>query len=222
MGFQHDLEQAFGLRNVQFTTNLSKEELFHEALRSDRGRIRPDGSDDEPKALATKLGVKGPLVFYTDPDRAPVGRSRTPSASPGRRSKRRCGGRPTSRSSTRPSTRPCSSGSRSTSNAEARALYVKDVFAATDPEYAVPYRFVGEYATHALFAHNMFPKNVRGVVNEDAKRWTMLNVPSFRCVTRARRRRAPSAPSSSTSRTGSASCRVARTTAGWSRRRCSR
>jgi phosphoenolpyruvate carboxykinase (ATP) len=43
----------------------------------------------------------------------------------------------------------------------------------------VPYRFVGEYATHAMFVHNMFPKDISGVENEDGKRWTMLNVPSF-------------------------------------------
>ncbi|MGB1876688.1 MAG: phosphoenolpyruvate carboxykinase (ATP), partial [Rhodospirillaceae bacterium] len=47
--------------------------------------------------------------------------------------------------------------------------------------YAVPYRFVGEYATHAMFAHNMFPKSLGGVEDVEGKRWTMLNVPSFRC-----------------------------------------
>src|SRR4029453_14760026 len=67
MGFQHDLEQALGLKNVQYKANLSKEDLFQEALRNDRGRIRPNGPDDEPKAWATKLGVKGPLVYYSDP-----------------------------------------------------------------------------------------------------------------------------------------------------------
>src|SRR5262249_36325966 len=51
----------------------------------------------------------------------------------------------------------------------------------TDPEYAVPYRFVGEYATHALFVDNMFPKTLRGISGEAEKRWTMLNVPSFHC-----------------------------------------
>ena len=61
-------------------------------------------------------------------------------------------------------------------------LYVQDVYAGHDPEYAVPYRFVGEYATHALFARNMFPKDVSGIADAEAKRWTMLNVQSFRCV----------------------------------------
>ncbi|MGH7225314.1 MAG: phosphoenolpyruvate carboxykinase (ATP) [Gemmataceae bacterium] len=52
----------------------------------------------------------------------------------------------------------------------------------SDPSFAVPYRFVGEYATHAMFAHNMFPKDLPGVKDADARRWTMLNVPSFVCV----------------------------------------
>ena len=31
------------------------------------------------------------------------------------------------------------------------------------------------------FAHNMFPKSVPGIEDADGKRWTMLNVQSFRC-----------------------------------------
>jgi len=45
-------------------------------------------------------------------------------------------------------------------NARKSTLYVKDVFMGSDPAFAVPYRFVGEYATHAMFAHNMFPKDL--------------------------------------------------------------
>ena len=66
-------------------------------------------------------------------------------------------------------------------NAKQATLYVKDVYCGSDPEYAVPYRFVGEYATHAFFAHNMFPKGIDGVEDEAGKRWTMLNAPSFHC-----------------------------------------
>jgi len=55
------------------------------------------------------------------------------------------------------------------------------VYCGVDPDYAIPYRFVGEYASHAMFAHNMFPKNLTSVTNEDEKRWTMLNVPSYHC-----------------------------------------
>jgi len=66
-------------------------------------------------------------------------------------------------------------------NDKQATLYVKDVFMGSDPGFAVPYRFVGEYATHAMFVHNMFPKNLPGVQDVDARRWTMLNVPSFVC-----------------------------------------
>ena len=45
----------------------------------------------------------------------------------------------------------------------------------------MPYRFVGEYATHAMFAHHMFPKDLK-TRDVEARRWTMLNVPSFTCV----------------------------------------
>jgi phosphoenolpyruvate carboxykinase (ATP) len=67
MGFQEDLKRQFGLDPASYKANLSKEELFHEALENDRGCIREGGSDDEHKAYATKLGVDGPLVYYTDP-----------------------------------------------------------------------------------------------------------------------------------------------------------
>ncbi|MGI9301710.1 MAG: phosphoenolpyruvate carboxykinase (ATP), partial [Gammaproteobacteria bacterium] len=60
-------------------------------------------------------------------------------------------------------------------------LYVKDVYCGWDQSYAIPYRFVGEYATHAFFADNMFASGVEGIDDGAAKRWTMLNVPSFRC-----------------------------------------
>ncbi|MEZ6020130.1 MAG: hypothetical protein R3F17_08520 [Planctomycetota bacterium] len=46
-------------------------------------------------------------------------------------------------------------------------------------KYAVPFRFVAEYATHAMSVHNMFPKGIPGVAGEDGKRWTLLNVPSY-------------------------------------------
>ena len=67
MGYQEDLSRQFGLENVTYKANLSKEELFHEAIANDRGRVREGGSDDEQKAFPTKLGVNGPLVYYTDP-----------------------------------------------------------------------------------------------------------------------------------------------------------
>ena len=67
MSFQDDLRDLLGIDSVQYKYNLSKEELFHEAIANDRGRIREGGGDDEQKAHATALGVDGPLVYTTDP-----------------------------------------------------------------------------------------------------------------------------------------------------------
>ena len=67
MDFQSTLKDKFGLDTVDYHYRLPKETLFGEALAHDRGRIRADGPDNEPKAYATKLGVEGPLVYYTDP-----------------------------------------------------------------------------------------------------------------------------------------------------------
>ena len=61
------LEKLLGLKTVTYKINLSKEELFHEAIAHDRGRVAKDGPSDAQKAYPTKLGVKGPLVYYTDP-----------------------------------------------------------------------------------------------------------------------------------------------------------
>ena len=174
------LKQLFGLESVTYKVDLSKEELFHEAIAHDRGRVRLDGPDDEQKAFPTALGVNGPLVYYTDPT---------------------CTGRPVQdtfavawpdfeeRIWWKPDFKKFDPEKYEGLlkrvvehlNAKRATLYVKNVYCGTDPAYAAPYCFVGEYATHAMFAHNMFPKGLQGVANEDAKRWTMLNVPSFRC-----------------------------------------
>jgi phosphoenolpyruvate carboxykinase (ATP) len=180
MGFEQDLKQLFGLKSVTYKANLSKEELFHEAIANDRGRIRKDGPDDEQKAYPTKLGIDGPLVYYTDPT---------------------CTGRPVQdtfgvawpevedkvwwkddfKRFDPTKFKALLERVADHLNARKSTLYVMDVFAGSDPEYAVPYRFVGEYATHAMFAHNMFPKGISGVKDADDKRWTLLNVPSFHC-----------------------------------------
>jgi phosphoenolpyruvate carboxykinase (ATP) len=180
MTFQADLEKLFGLKDVKYKHNLSKEELFHEAIKNDRGRVKRGGPSDAQKAFPTKLGVKGPLVYYTDPD---------------------CTGRRTKdtyavkwpevadqiwfKADLNPYDPAKYQGllERVVAhlNAKKATLYVQDVFMGSDPAFAVPYRFVGEYATHAMFAHNMFPKNLAGVKDVDARRWTMLNAPSFVC-----------------------------------------
>ena len=179
MSFQADLEQLFGLNNVSYKYNLGKDELFHEGIANDRGRVRHDGPDDEQKAFATSLGVNGPLVYYSDPDctgrrtkdtfavawpevedeiwfKADLGRY-DPAKYEGLLKR-----------------------VVAHLNEKAGTLYVKDVFMGADPDFAIPYSFVGEFATHAMFAHNMFPKDL-DVSDAESRRWTMLNVPSFVC-----------------------------------------
>ena len=181
MTFQAYLEKLFGLKTVQYKYELSKEELFHQAIANDRGRVKRNGPSDAQKAFPTKLGVKGPLVYYTDPD---------------------CTGRRTKdtfavkwpevadeiwfKADLGPYDPEKYEGLLQRViqhlNDKKATLYVKDVFMGSDADFAVPYRFVGEYATHAMFVHNMFPKNLHGVKDVDSRRWTMLNVPSFVCV----------------------------------------
>ncbi|MGB1563333.1 MAG: phosphoenolpyruvate carboxykinase (ATP) [Sinimarinibacterium flocculans] len=181
MTFQADLEKLLGLKTVTYKHNLDKEALFSEAIANDRGRVRRDGPSNEQKAYPTKLGVKGPLVYYTDPD---------------------CTGRRTKdtyavkwpevadeiwfKADLNPYDPAQYEGLLQRViqhlNDKQATLYVKDVFMGSDPDFAVPYRFVGEYATHAMFVHNMFPKDLQGVRDVDARRWTMLNAPSFVCV----------------------------------------
>ena len=174
------LENLLGLKTVNYKYGLSKEELFHEAIRNDRGRVRRDGPSNEQKAFPTKLGVNGPLVYYTDPE---------------------CTGRRTKDTYAvkwpevaekiwfKADLNPYDPDKYQSLlkrviahlNDKKATLYVKDVFMGSDAGFAVPYRFVGEYATHAMFVHNMFPKNLQGVKDGEARRWTMLNVPSFVC-----------------------------------------
>jgi phosphoenolpyruvate carboxykinase (ATP) len=180
MNFRGALERNLGLTSVNYKYNLSKDQLFHEAIENDRGRVREDGPDNEQKSYPTKLGVEGPLMFYTDPT---------------------CTGRPVNdtfavawpevesevwwKDNMQPFDPDKYEGllKRVIQHVNERGgnLYVQAVYAGADPAYSVPYRFVGEYATHAMFAHNMFPKKVDGIENEEEKRWTMLNIQSFRC-----------------------------------------
>lgn len=179
--FRADLDRLLGLKSVSFRYGLSKEELFEAAIAHDRGRVKKGGGFNDQKAFPTKLGVKGPLVFYTDPE---------------------CTGRPVKdtfavawpevendvwwKADVQKFDPQKFMGLLGRVvehlNQKKATLYVKDVFAGTDPAYAVPYRFVGEFATHAMFAHNMFPKSVAVPKDVEARRWTMLNVPSFQCV----------------------------------------
>ena len=179
MDFRAALKQQFGLDGVDYHYNLDKAALFHEAIANDRGRVTRDGPDDAQKAFPTKLGVDGPLVFYTDPD---------------------CTGRPVAdtfavawpeladtiwwkkdfKQFDPAKFEPLLARVIEHLNAKQARLYVQDVFCGWDPAYSVPYRFVGEYATHAMFCKNMFASDV-DVADPESKRWTLINVPSFRC-----------------------------------------
>src|SRR5699024_1491425 len=61
-----------------------------------------------------------------------------------------------------------------------KTLFVQDVYCGHDPAFAVPYRVVSEYASHALFASHMFADDL-ALPDAADRRWTLLNVPSFHC-----------------------------------------
>lgn len=178
--FRADLERLLGLKSVSYKYNLSKEELFHEAVQNDRGRVRKDGPSSEQKCYPTKLGVKGPLVYYTDPectgrrvkDTYAVGWPEIDGVIWWKADMQKYDPAKYEGLLKRVVEHV---------NAKKAQLYVKDVFVGADPGFAIPYRFVGEYAVHAMFAHNMFPKDLVGVRDIASRRWTMLNVPSFVC-----------------------------------------
>ena len=173
------LASKFGLTNVRLHYGLSQVELFRAAIANDRGRVELDGPDDAQKAYPTALGEDGPLMYYSDPT---------------------CTGRPVQDTFAvawpelvdeiwwKPDFKQFDPtkyealldrviAHLNETNAE---LYSTDVFCGWDPKFAMSYRFVGEYATHAYFANIMFPKNVRNDLDVNDG-WTMINVPSFRC-----------------------------------------
>jgi len=174
------LAAQLGLDSVEIRYGLSQDELFVAALAHDRGRIRPDGPDDEPKAHGTSLGLDGPLVYYSDPS---------------------CTGRPVQDTFAvardeiadeiwwKPDFQrfepdhfgPLLERVVAHLNERRATLFTTDVFCGADPDFAIPYRFVGEYATHAYFANIMFPSDIVADADRDEVGWTMLNVPSFEC-----------------------------------------
>ena len=180
MDYRADLERLFGLKSVNYKYGLSKEELFSEAIANDRGRVRAGGSSDEQKAYATKLGVAGPLVYYTDPD-CTGRRVKDTFAVAWPEVEHTIWWKPDLQRYDPEKYQGLLKRVVEHLNTKNATLYVKDVFVGSDPSYAIPYRFVGEYATHATFAHNMFPKDMQGVSDAEERRWTMLNSPSFTC-----------------------------------------
>ena len=155
------LETTFGLAGVELRYGLSQDELFHEAIAHDRGRVEIDGSDDAQKAFATSLGVDGPLVYFSDPE---------------------CTGRPvkdtycvnrpgtTSRVWWKDGFAKFDADAFDTLlprvidhlNERQRHLYVADVFCGWDPTFAEPYRFVGEFAPTPTSATSCFRSRPRG------------------------------------------------------------
>ena len=178
MNIDQQLEAQFGLTTPNQRVGLSQDELFNAAIENDRGRVSIDGGTDEQKAYPTALGVDGPLVYYTDPE---------------------CTGRPVNDTFAvaRPEVvdtvwwKPGFAQFDPAAfdellprviehlNQREATLYVTDVFCGWDPEYSEPYRFVGEYATHAYFCNIMFPKNVRDDSDRAGAGWTIINAPSF-------------------------------------------
>ena len=180
MDHREQLETLLGLKGVDYRYQLSKDELFDEALAQDRGRVRADGGADDTKAFASALGKQGPLFYYTDPDCT------------GRRVKDTFAVAWPEVESTvwfkndlqrydPDKYQLLRKEVVEHLNAKKARLYVQDVFVGSDPGYSLPYRFVGEFATHAIFANNMFPKGVDGVKDPEGRLWTMLNAPTFTC-----------------------------------------
>lgn len=174
------LGARFGLDSVDIRAGLTQDELFAAAIAGDRGRTRIDGGEHDQKAFATALGTDGPLIFYSDPT---------------------CTGRPVqdtfavawpevvddvwwkSDFNQFDADRFPALLERVLAhlNKEQATLYTADVFCGWDPEFAIPYRLISEYATHAFFANIMFPKGVRDDADRESVGWSMINVPSFRC-----------------------------------------
>ena len=174
------LSRAFGLSGPELAIGMTQDQLFEAAVENDLGRVDPDGPRDSHKAFATALGTEGPLVYYTDPA---------------------CTGRPVDDTFCvdRPSVTdevwwkdgfskfdPAAFDELlprvvAHLNAERPTLYVTDLFCGWDKEFAEPFRFVGEYASHAYFCNVMFPSAVRDDSDREARGWTLINVPSFMC-----------------------------------------
>ncbi|MBJ69071.1 MAG: phosphoenolpyruvate carboxykinase (ATP) [Acidimicrobiaceae bacterium] len=173
-----ELSDQFGLTSVSLEYGLSQDELFFAAIENDRGRVDPDGDSNQQKAFQTALGVDGPLVYYTDP--SCTGRPVTDTFAVARDSvintvwwKDGFGQFPPEKfDELLPRVVEHL-------NQKEAVLYVTDVFCGWDPEFSEPYRFIGEYATHAYFCNIMFPKDVRDDSDRRSSGWTILNVPSF-------------------------------------------
>ncbi|MGI9607991.1 MAG: phosphoenolpyruvate carboxykinase (ATP), partial [Acidimicrobiales bacterium] len=175
---QAELADQFGITTPNLRVGLSQDDLFHAAIANDRGRVHLDGGFDDQKAFPTSLGVDGPLVYLSDPT---------------------CTGRPLADTfcvareevldtvwwkhgfaKMDPATfDDLFARVIDHLNQKQATLYVTDVFCGWDPNYSEPYRFVGEFATHAYFCNILFPSEVRDDSDRPETGWTIVNVPSF-------------------------------------------
>ncbi len=170
-----------GIESSNIQHNLSKSQLFRAAIRYDRGRTSAGGGFDEQKAFATEIGEKGPLIFLTDPqctgrpvdDTYAVGWPEVESKIWWKDSLKQFDPDNYEQLLARVITHL---------NQYTGPLYVQDVVVGQDESYAIPYRFVGQYATHAYFTCNMFVTDpVKVAAAQRSKRWTMLNVQTYEC-----------------------------------------
>jgi phosphoenolpyruvate carboxykinase (ATP) len=180
MTIAQDLETVLGLKNCTLKSNLEKVQLFHEAIANDRGRTKKGGAYTEQKAFMTKLGEKGPLVYYTDPDSTGRRVNDTFAAAYSECEEKVWWKGDFSKFDPE-KYEALLARVVAWLNEQKATLYTQDLYAGTDAAYSIPFRFVGQYATHAMFARIMFSKNVQGIANAEGKRWTMLNAPLFHC-----------------------------------------
>ncbi len=57
------LEQKLGLKGQTYKVNLSKKELFHEAIANDRGRVELDGPDNQKRPSRLNLETRDRWSF---------------------------------------------------------------------------------------------------------------------------------------------------------------
>ncbi len=181
MDIGQTLQKDWGLSCSTIHHNLGKPELFRAALKYDAGRIRLGGGHQDRKAYATQLGEAGPLIFLTDPectgrpvdDTFAVAWPEIESDIWWKNSLKRYDPDQYERLLARVIAHL---------NQHNGRLFVQDVTVGHDASHSIRYRFIGQYATHAYFAHNMFIPSTGAPEGFDrASCWTMLNVQTFRC-----------------------------------------
>lgn len=71
---------------------------------------------------------------------------------------------------------------------QGRRLYRQDLHVGQDERFQLPVRVYTQYAWHSLFARTMFVRD--GSADDEADRWTVLDLPGFKASGRSRRRAA--------------------------------